>query len=59
MSDDPNEPTNFEAAKVANHIGKSIAALIAVANHRDVWCIIFDEVKKQGWVIKDEPSKKD
>lgn len=57
MSNDPNEPLNFEAAKAANHLGKSIAALIAVANHRDVWLILFDECKKNGWRMKDEPTK--
>lgn len=48
------DPADFEAAKVANHTGKLIAPLIAVANHRDVWLVLFDEVKKQGWKIKDE-----
>lgn len=56
MSETKN-PADFEAAKVANHIGKSIAPLIAVANHRDVWLILFDEVKKHEWRMNDEPTK--
>ena len=53
MSDDPKDPNNFEAAKTANHLGKSIAPLIAVVNHKDVWLVLFDECKKNGWKVKD------
>lgn len=57
MSDDPKDPDNFEAAKTANHLGKSIAIYVPVTLHKDVWLVLFDEVKKQGWKVKDEPTK--
>lgn len=57
MTDKSDELPNAECAKAANHLGKLIAPLIAVANHRDVWMILFDECKKQGWKVKDETKK--
>ena len=54
MTDKSDELPNVECAKAANHLGKLIAPLIAVANHKDVWMLLFDECKKQGWKVTKE-----